>query len=55
MKIEKIVIDCMRATPELTPLEIEEFLEWLQDNEMLNKKGDKLKHSFWELFWKDKE
>ncbi len=52
MEIEDKVIDCLKATPELTPIEIESFLEWLQDRDMLSEEGDKLKNEFLKIFWK---
>ena len=55
MKVEDEVIEFLRLFPELTPLEIEEFSEVLQDKGMLTKKGDRLKHLFWTIFWKKNE
>ncbi len=53
MTNKDLTIEAMKAIPELTPLEIEEMLEWMEDNKLLSDKGVKLKNTFWKIFWKE--
>jgi len=46
-------IDFLRAFSNISPAELEEMLEWMDDRKLLSKKGKELRHSFWEEFIKE--
>jgi len=50
---EHIMLSMMSHFPNASPREIERVLEYMQDMELLNEQGDKLKNKFWERFWEE--
>jgi len=44
------VIPFQRVFPRTSPIELEEILEWLQDNKYLTDEGEDFRLAFWKLF-----
>lgn len=50
--MENNVIEFMKAHEDMSPNQIDWLLEYMNDKGYLSKKGIKLQHEFWEVFWK---
>lgn len=49
----RLVVSALSFFPTATPTQIEDFLEWMQDNRMLTEGGEELRHLIWEEFIKE--
>jgi hypothetical protein len=49
---KKNVIPMANYFSHISPADLEEIMEWLQDHEYLSVKGEKFKTNFWSLFIK---
>ena len=46
-------IKLLKEFNHLSPTNIEELMEYLEDTGLLNKKGKSFRHKFWEMFIKE--
>ena len=54
-KLKNEVYDLIETNTDLSIDRIEEFLEYLQDEDCLNERGIQLRSELWTLFIKEKE
>lgn len=47
------VIPFANAWNHISPRDLEEIMEWMEDNEYLSESGKKFRHEFWNLFIKE--
>lgn len=50
---QKYILTALSNLPAVSPIEIEEFLEWLDDNKCLSGEGKRLRKLIWEQFVKE--
>jgi len=53
-KETKQAIELQNEFNYISPRDIEEIMEWLEDNEFLSEEGMDFREVFWELFIKEK-
>jgi hypothetical protein len=51
---KKNVIPFVNCFSHISVRDLEEIMEWLNDNNYLSEKGEVFRHRFWELFIKER-